>query len=160
MIAITNERTNGYLSKKSQLVLRFIWIIICINIFKCIQCLSLYLAPASQHWRLINYDMMLFLGCKIEVNIFGVSHFLQIPFFLYWSYYFAVNAKQALPITLTYEVLYQGYDGYFLEKHIGKNKQNVIEKICKITDVYIFICKCGNSLFCKFITKNSLKLFF
>ena len=150
MIEIIPGRETGHLSHEARKTLLAVSLLISVYLLKSIQFPIIYFGGQSDLWRLINYDTMFLLDCPIQVNVFFIAYYLQIAYFIYWSYWFARSGKQALPTTLTYMVLYDNFKGYFLKKHISKRKFDVIATIWTLTNMYFVVCVYCLALFRKF----------
>lgn len=160
MERIVTDREAAHLTAYSRSILGTVWFTLFLYAFKSFQYIDLYVFEkktrdggeshqrALAHWRLLSHDMMLFLECPIEVNIFILSYYFQIGYFIFWSYYFARSKKQLTPATLTYSILFGDCPKYFLDE------MTVIGRIKKYTKLYQIPCR-----YCILLFGKSLLLY-
>lgn len=141
------------LSAKSKAVLTAVKIILGLYMFKSAQYIALYVLEKTQSslevtwpfWRLLHHDMMLYLDCPLEVNIFSVSYYFQIAYFIFWSYWFAQNGRQLTPMALTYAIVFQegtGSESYFLRSSkLEDDRPAIVRKVIKYGKLYYIPCR-------------------
>ncbi len=153
---IVHERQKGILplSAKSKAVLTAVKLILALYIFKSAQYIALYVLEKTTQsslevtwpfWRLLHHDMMLYLDCPLEVNIFSVSYYFQIACFIFWSYWFAQNSRQLTPMALTYAIVFQegtGSESYFLRSSkLEDDRPAIVRKVIKYGKLYYIPCR-------------------
>lgn len=155
IVEIVAERQKNFLSEKSKNVLFAVKLILALYFLKSAQYTGLYVLEMLKYnvtpiWRLISHDMMLFLDCSIEVNIFSVSYYIQIGYFIYWSYWFATTHRQLIPMRLTYSIIFENNESYFLRStSLKDDRPAIVKKVIKWGKLYFIPCRYCICLFCK-----------
>ena len=152
ILAIVKEDRQG--KSEAKKILSTITNIILILTFKCFQFIILTILPLDTFWRILNYDIMVFLHSPQKMNVCGISFVAQLIYFYQRGYWFARNSKQATPIILIYRILYSDthYPEYFLENNkISKNKSTPYWVIIRrYTMIYIRLFQYCILFFCKY----------
>ena len=139
----TGNDGHGYRTPAARKILLSVSAIIAILTVKCAQftwlCLSAHL---SDFVRVLNHDMTWFFESSPLVNVFAISFDLQLIYFYYRGYWFARNKKEAMPISLIYNIFNQNDFAlhYFPSRVMKQGSKVTVEvKIRRYILLYIWL---------------------
>ncbi len=136
LLAEIDSRSNIFTAK---VILKNVSIAFAILLYNLIRYLYFLLQPVDDYWRLVLYDITLFLECGQKWNIFNLGVCLQITYSM-WRMYFKMinNKKMATPILVYQQILDGQQIEIFIKQKIFFRKHHIKVNLLIVKAVRIY----------------------